>query len=540
MKQLRNLAVILMIITLMFNTTACSNASESKTSSNSSSKGNSSSSSDAGNTSDTGSSSLSSESGPTVSAEGGTVRIALGSEPDDFDPMLSAASDTSAVMMNVFEGLLGFNLEGEFVPAIAESHTVSGDGLTYTFKIKEGIMFHDGKACTARDVKYTYDKLAGLSGGEALSSTISSVLEKVETPDDYTAVLTLNQKDAGFLTKATVAICEDGYEGNSTMPVGTGPYKFVSYEPGQEIVLGKNENYTTRGDRMPSIDRAEFVIMTDENAKLMALKSGTLDIASISSSNISTLGDDFYTVEGPQNMVQVFALNNKIEPLNNLKVRQAICYAIDKDEIINAVVDGNGTRVDSFLSPSMAIFYNDSMTVYNLDLDKAKELLKEAGYENGFDLTVTVPSNYQMHVDTAQVIKDQLSKIGINLEINLVEWADWLQNVYTDFNYETTIIGHTGKLDPQDFLNRFESSYGKNYFQFSNADYDKLIAGAATTTDTTERVNYYKKSQQMLVDEAASVFIQDPSVIYAVSAKVQGLKIYPVSFYDLSDLTVSQ
>jgi peptide/nickel transport system substrate-binding protein len=454
--------------------------------------------------------------------------------------MLSAASDTSAVMMNVFEGLLGFNQEGEFVPAIAESYTVSDDGLVYTFKIKEGITFHDGKDCMAKDVKYTYEKLAGLSGSEALNSTISAVLLKAETPDDYTVVFTLGQKDAGFLTKSTVAICEDSYEDNSTMPIGTGPYKFVSYEPGQEIVLEKNESYSTREDRMPSMDRAEFIIMTDENAKLMALKSGTLDIASISASNISTLGEDFYTVEGPQNMVQIFALNNKIEPLNNIKVRQAICYAIDKDEIINTVVDGQGTRVDSFLSPSMATYYNDSMTVYNLDLDKAKELLKEAGYENGFDLTVTVPSNYQVHVDTAQVIQNQLSKIGINIEINLVEWADWLQGVYTDFNYETTIIAHTGKLDPQDFLNRFETSYAKNYFGFSNDDYDNLIAEAAATTDESERTVYYKQCQQMLVDEAASVYIQDPSAIYAVSNKIQGMKIYPVSFFNLSDLIITQ
>ena len=291
---------------------------------------------------------------------------------------------------------------------------------------------------------------------------------------------------------------------------------------------------------MPSIDRAEFTIMTDENAKLMALKSGTLDIGGISSANIAALGDGFNIVQGPQNMVQVFALNNKIEPLNDLKVRQAICYAIDKDEIISAVVDGSGTRVDSFLSPSMATFYNDSLKAYNLDLDKAKALLKEAGYENGFSISVTVPSNYQTHIDTAQVIKDQLAKIGITLDIKLVEWAQWLEGVYTNRDYETTIIGHSGKLDPQDFLNRFETSYGNNYFNFSNAHYDELIANAASTSDPATRAQYYKECQQLLVDEAAAVFIQDPSVIYAVSKNVSGMQIYPVTFFNLSDLTVTQ
>ena len=288
-------------------------------------------------------------------AEGSTVRIALGSEPDNLDPMQSAATDTSAVMMNVFEGLLGFNQKGEFVPALAQSFTVSEDGLVYTFLLKQGIQFHDGSPFTAQDVKYTYEKLAGLSGGEPLSSTISKVLASVETLDDFTVKLTLSQQDAGFLTKAIVSICKSGYENNSTQPIGTGPYKFLSYDAGQKVVLEKNNAYSTREDSMPSVDRAEFMIMTDENAKLMALKSGTLNIAWVSAPNIAALGEDFTIVQGPQNMVQIFGLTRCVEPLNNLQV-QSDRYAVDKDEIISAVANGSGTRVDSFLSPAMTAF----------------------------------------------------------------------------------------------------------------------------------------------------------------------------------------
>ncbi len=473
-----------------------------------------------------------------TAVSGGTVRVALGSEPDNLDPMLSAATDTSSVMMNVFEGLLGFNEKGEFIPAIAESYTISDDQLAYTFILKKGIRFHDGKDCTAKDVKYTYEKLAGLSGGQPLNSTLSQNLVKVETPDEYTAVLTLKTMDAGFLSKATISIVEEDYENNSTQPIGTGPFKFVEYIQGQKIVLEKNENYSTIKDRMPTIDKAEFKIMTDENARLMALKSGDLDIAGVSTDNIAALGDSFSIVQGPQNMVQVMALNNSVEPLNNLKVRQAVCYAIDKEEIIASVVQGSGTRVDSFLSPSMTAYYNNDLKVYNVDLEKAKELLKEAGYENGFELTVTVPSNYQTHVNTAQVIKNQLEKIGIHVNIELVEWAQWLENVYTNAQYEATIIGHSGKLDPQDFLNRFSSTYDKNYFKFSNTAYDELIAKAAATTDQTERAAAYKECQQLLIDEAASVYIQDPNIVFAVSGKVSGLKIYPVTFFNMSDISV--
>lgn len=467
-----------------------------------------------------------------------SIKIALGSEPDNLDPMLSAATDTSSVMMNVFEGLLGFNTKGEFIPAIAESYTISEDELTYTFTIKQGIQFHDGKSCTAQDVKYTYDKLAGLDGGTPLNTTLSKELEKVDCPDDYTAVLTLKNKDAGFLSKATISIVEKDYEQNSTQPIGTGPYKFAEYVKGQKLVLEKNDAYNTITDRKPTIDRVEFEIMTDENAKLMALKSGDLDIAGVSSTNVPALKDEFTIVQGPQNMVQVFALNNKVKPLDDVRVRQAICYAIDKDEIINVVSGGNGAKVESFLSPSMATYYNDKLNAYTLNLDKAKELLTDAGYANGFDLTIKVPSNYQTHIDTAQVIKDELAKIGINVNIELVEWAQWLDGVYTNRDYEATIIGHSGKLDPQDFLNRFSSTYAKNYFNFSDADYDALIEKAASTADQAARADYYKQCQQLLVDKAASVFIQDPYINFAVAKRVEGLKIYPVTFFNLCDLTV--
>lgn len=491
-------------------------------------------------TQNTGSSSANASSASTSSVAQGPamVKIALGSEPDNLDPMLSAATDTSAVMMNVYEGLLGFNQKGEFIPAIAESYNISSDELIYTFKIKKGIQFHNGKDCTAQDVKYTYEKLAGLDGSKALNSTLAAELVKVECPDDYTAVLTLKAKDAGFLSKATISIQQKSYDQNSTLPVGTGPYKFVEYTKGQKIVLEKNDKYSTIADRKPTVDKVEFEIMTDENAKLMALKSDSLDIAGVTPTNANALGSNFNIVKGPQNMVQVFALNNKVKPLDNLKVRQAICYAIDKDEIINAVVDGDGTKVESFLSPSMATYYNDKLKAYSTDTAKAKELLKEAGYEKGFDLTIKVPSNYQTHVDTAQVIKSQLAKVGINVKIELIEWAQWLDGVYGKRDYEATVIGHSGKLDPQDFLNRFSTTYAKNYFNFSNPDYDALIKQGATTADQSRRGEIYKQSQQMLVDQASSVFIQDPDIIYAVNKRVSGLKIYPVTFFNLCDLTV--
>ncbi len=470
--------------------------------------------------------------------EGTTVRIALGSEPDNLDPMLSAATDTSSVMMNVFEGLLAFNQKGEFMPGLAESYTISDDELTYTFTLREGVLFHNGDPLTVNDVVYTYEKLAGLSGGEPLSSTLAAVLDHVETADEKTVSLVLKQKDAGFLSKAIISISKEGYADNATHPIGTGPYKFVEYIPGQKVVLEKNEAYSTLAERTPDIDRVEFIVMTDENARLMGLKSGSLDIAGIGSENIEALGGEFNILEGPQNMVQILGLNNLVEPLNDLRVRQAIAYAVDKDEIIDAVANGSGTRVDSFLSPSMAYYYNNNLNVYEQDFEKSKELLAEAGYPDGFTITVTIPSNYQFHVDTGQVLKDQLANVGINLEIQLVEWAQWLEGVYTNRDYETTIIGHSGKLDPNDFLNRFESNYGRNYFNFSNSDYDKLIADGISTSKPEERKVFYDEAQQFLIDQAASIYIMDPSLVFAVAKNIEGLEIYPVTYFNLGELRI--
>ncbi|MDR0469158.1 MAG: ABC transporter substrate-binding protein [Peptococcaceae bacterium] len=474
----------------------------------------------------------------TQDTQGRVVRIAISSEPDDFDPMISAATDTQAtVLLNVYEGLLAFNEKGEFIPSLAKSYAISDDGLSYSFELKQGIRFHNGQSFSSEDVKYTYEALAGLAGEAPLNATMSQLVKSVETLGEYAVVIHLAERNAGFITKTVIPICPAGYTNASVMPMGTGPYRFAEYQPGQKVTLEKNPDYTTDTTRVPSIDKAEFRIMTDPNARLMALKSGGLDISFIDASDIPALEGEFNIVETPSNMVQVMGLNNTVKPLDDVRVRQAINYAVNKDEIILGAFSGNGTRLDSFLSPVMAAYYNFDMDVYDTDLGKAKDLLKEAGLEAGFSFTITVPANYQNHIDAAQVIKNQLAKVGINAEIELVQWADWLDGVYTKAEYEATIIAHTGKLDPNDFLNRFDSKYGNNYFRYANPAYDALIAAAANATKESERAGIFKQCQQMLVDDAASVFITDPNMVYAVAKDLSGFKTYPVSFYDLASLS---
>ena len=310
---------------------------------------------------------------------------------------------------------------------------------------------------------------------------------------------------------------------------------FEKYVPGQMVVLEKNEDYYDES-RMPKIDEAQIYIMGDDSAVLTALQSGQLDAGIVYADSADYLTGDFTVNSSPQNMVQLFALNNSATPFDDVRVRQAFEYAVNKDQIIDGVFAGYATELYSNFSPVMSYFYNDELEdVYTYDVDKAKELMAEAGYEDGFDITITVPSNYQKHIDTAQVIAQQLKQINVNATIEPVEWGQWLEQVYTNADYQTTVVGLTGKLDPNDILGRYVSDYAKNFMKYNNPDYDKLIEEAKTASDE-ERVELFKECQKMLTDDAAAVWICDPNAIAVTRSDLKGYTFYPVSLIDLSKL----
>ncbi len=479
------------------------------------------------------------DSGQDQRVEGGTVRVAMATEPDNLDPYLSAATDTSSMMDNVFDGLFEAGENSELVPAIAESYQVSADGLTYTFKIRNGIKFHDGSDLTAEDVQYSYAKLSGLNGKEPLSAKFAAI-EKMETPDDFTVVVKLKEKDAAFLAANIVAIVPKDYEKQSEKPIGAGPFKFASYTPGQQLVLERNDQFYDQ-KKKPALERVEFKIMPDSNASVLAMQSGDIDmIPGISDQGAKQLGGGFQIVSGPQNMVQLMALNNSVKPLDDVRVRQAINYAINKDVIIQTVAEGNGVKLGSNMSPAMKRYYQEGLTErYQTDVEKAKALLKEAGYEKGFKLAITVPSNYTFHVDTAQVIAEQLKAVGIAAEIKQIEWSSWLEDVYNNAKYEATIIGLTGKLDPHEVLGRFETTYRKNFYKFSNAAFDDLVNRGRTEVDEAKRADLYKEAQTILTEQAVAVFIMDPSRSVALKENLHGFKMYPVQKYDFAAMYFS-
>ena len=463
------------------------------------------------------------------------VRLTMPSEPDSLDPYISTASDTEAVMHNVYEGLVLFNEDGEIIPGLAESWQISDDGLEYTFHLRDDVTFHNGKHFSSEDVAYSYGLLSGLTTGTPLSSRFS-IITAIDTPDDYTVMFHLSAANAAFLEATRIAVIPSGYTDSATSPVGTGPYKFVEYVPGQRIVLEKNDLYYD-SSREGKIERAEVYIMTDESAIVTALQSGQLDMAQVTGMDAEILERDFTIHSNPQNMVCLFALNNAIPPFNDIRVRQAINYAVNKEDIINGAFDGYATRLDSNFSPVMGLYYNsDVENYYPYDPAKAKELLAEAGYERGFSFTITVPANYQQHVSTAQIIAEELKAVGIDARLQLVEWGSWLENVYTNGNFETTVIGLTGKLDPYEILTRFVSDYSRNFFHYDNSEFDTLIEEAMVESDESERIRLYKDCQMILTEDAVCVWTCDPNLVIATRKDLKGYKAYPLTFTDISAL----
>lgn len=463
--------------------------------------------------------------------QGGNVVFGITQDLVSLDPHTTTDAGTRSVVFNLYEGLVKPTSGGDLEPAVAESYVISEDAKTYTFTLRDGVTFHDGSEVTAEDVKYSIERYAE-SQGE--SSAFSNV-ESVEIVDENTVEITLSEGYSEFLTDvASACIIPESNDDPAGNPIGTGPFKYVSYTPGQSLKLEKYEGYWKEG--YPYLDTAEFKIIANANTAYTELQAGTLDMLNyLTTDQVNALSDDFEIVEGSMMLVQGMFLNNAYEPLQDVRVRQAICYAVDRQTVNDFLFDGKSHLVGTHMIPSLEKYYNEETeNVYSYDPEKAKELLSEAGYEDGFDLVITIPSNYDQHVQTGEIIVEQLQQVGINATINAVEWETWLSDVYNGKDYQATIIGFDGTLAPSDWLKKYTSTSSKNFVNFSSEAYDEAYEKAYTTVDDTEKAQYYKECEMILAEEAASVYIQDPANFVAVKAGIEGFEFYPVAAYDLS------
>ena len=474
--------------------------------------------------------------------KGGEITVGIAQDLDDsLDPHQTVAAGTREVLFNIFEGLVKPNSDGEMIPAVAEKYTLSEDGTTYTFTLREGVKFHNGQTVTAEDVVYSINRCAAVPEGQEKPLVAAfSAVKSVEALDEKTVAVTIAQRDLEFISYMTAAIIPADYENQDTAPVGTGPFKFVSRTPQQDFVMERFEDYWGA----PAwLDKVTYKICENADALVMNLNCGSIDLcAHLTSAQASQLNQNFQVLEGTMNLVQAIYLNNQAKPFDNQLVRQALCYAIDRQGIMDMVADGHGTAVGSSIYPAFTkYFLPELVDKYPHDVAKAKELLAQAGYPDGFDMTISVPNNYQPHMDTAEVVAEQLREAGINVTIQPVEWSTWLDTIYNGRQFQATLVGvDAANMTARAMLERFTSDYGKNFINYNNPAYDALFQQAINAQDEAGQTDLYKQMETMLADTAANVYIQDLCDLVAMRQDLGGLKFYPIYVLDLSTVYLTQ
>ncbi|NTV78167.1 MAG: ABC transporter substrate-binding protein [Clostridiales bacterium] len=479
---------------------------------------------------------LSSCSGDKAGENSSSITIGIPQDLEDsLDPHKVAAAGSKEVLFNLFEGLVKPDADGNLNPAVASDYKISTDGLVYTFTLREGIKFHDGSLVTVSDVKYSIDKCADTSNGDPLVSAYS-IIESVNILDDSTVEIVLSEANTDFLAYMTTAIIPMNNQSPDTNPIGTGPYQFVSRSPQENFVVKKFDDYW---GTPANIENVIFKVVANADSIVMELKGGSVDFyARVTTSQAAELTEGFHIEEGTMNLVQALYLNNAVEPFNDPLVRQALCYALDRQEIYDFVSDGKGTALGSSMFPAFEKYYIEELNdYYAKDLEKAKELLTEAGYPDGFSFVMKVPSNYSQHVDTAQVLAEQFKKIGVDAQIELIEWDSWLSDVYSARDYQATVIGvDASSLTARALLDRFQTDAGNNFTNYSNPEYDKAFLNAVSTTDDALQTTYYKECETILTEDAANVYIQDMPQLVAISNQYAGYEFYPLYVLDISKL----
>ena len=467
------------------------------------------------------------------------LRYGFPTEPATLDPLSSkGTADSRSILFNVFEGLVKPDTAGRLVPCLAESWTIERNGRIYIFTLREGVRFHDGSIVSPADVKFSLDT-AVASGFEGLNN-----LDEITITGENKIRVALKSPDPEFLPYLTIGIVKAGNHDREKNIIGTGPFFIESYTIQQNLILKKFNDYWQRSlpqpVDLPHLEKVTIVFFANSDALMTALRGGSIDGVNAVGSMVAQLDHRHFDIFNNYSAaVQLFALNNAAAPLDDIRVRRALNYGIDIQGIIDAAFFGVGHPSGSPIIPGLSVYYDSSLS-YPYEPETARALLAEAGFndENRLSFEITVPSNYTMHVDTAQVIVSQLEKIGVNASIRLVDWPTWLSDVYRDRKYMATIISiDSSVVSPRNFLFRYQSEAGGNFFNYKSAEFDKIYNTILTEIDEPRRIRLYKDAQRVITQDAANVYIQDILYFRAFrGGAFGGVLNYPLYVIDFASI----
>lgn len=453
----------------------------------------------------------------------GNLTAAIAGEPDQLDPQKSTAYFSFEVLENVYDTLVEPDENLEMRPALAQSWQVSPDQLAWTFHLRPGVTWHDSSPFTADDVVYSYRRIID---GKLANSDKFSAVRDVSAPNPATVVITLARPTPNLLTnlggfKGTAIVQRANVESGqiATHPVGTGPFAFAGRKSGDSITLTANTNYWAGA---PKVRGVTFRFISEPSTALSALQAGEIDWTdAIPPQRVEQLkGDDsIHLAVTPSNDYWYLALNEARAPWNDVRVRQAVAYAIDRDSIVQATSYGTATA-NQLAIPRGNPWYTP-YEGYRHDTDRAKDLLREAGVDHP-SLDMLVTSEYPETVTAAQIIADNLAAVGITVNIRTVDFATWLDEQNSG-HFDMLMMGWLGNIDPDDFYYAQHHTGGSSNAQkFSDAEVDRLLDSARTETNQAARHDDYAKAATIIADKASYIFLYNPSVIQGWTTNLRG------------------
>jgi peptide/nickel transport system substrate-binding protein len=448
------------------------------------------------------------------------ITVALQLEPPHLDPTSAAAGAIDSVLYsNVFEGLTRFMADGSVVPGLAESWEISGDGLTYTFTLRSGVTFHDGTTFDAGDVKFSLDRARAEDSTNAQKALYAGISD-VTVVDDTTVQMTLAEPNGNLLFNLAwgdaVIVAPENIEGIKQMPIGTGAFKFVNWVQGDKIELARNDAYWGTA---PALETATFKFISDPTAAFASVMAQDVDVFAgfPAPENLPQFEADprFQVLVGSSEGETILSTNNKMPPFDNVKVREAVAHAIDRQAIIDGAMFGYGTPIGTHFAPHNPD-YVDLTAGSQYDPDRAKALLSEAGLADGFETTLHLPPpSYARR--GGEIIAAQLAEVGIKAEIINVEWAQWLETVFRGKDFGLTIVSHT---EPFDIGIYARPEY---YFQYDNPAFQELMTTLNATTDPAKRSELIGQAQTTISQDYVNGYLFQLAFPTVADARVQGL-----------------